>query len=193
MAHNSISPGFVKIQYEFSSLTHYMTLPVVPEQVYEVGSLPSFLPRSGAAIPMNTAVAALQAVLLPFVGNGTEFIQAEYWQKPGVDDDPQWVYTHAMGVPGSSGTASVNSLQNVITFRTSNSGIYKMYLMEVTGAIVANTRNTWPFGAGSNTNMANYLIGTTGWVVGRDGGYPVVPMYATSKTNDALRKKRLGI
>jgi hypothetical protein len=78
----------------------------------------------------------------------------------------------------------------VYSFRTGAGGVLKIYGMEA--SIAANQRlplrtsSAAPHGA-----IATYLMGTDGWVIGRDGGFPIAGRFITTKINDALRKKQL--
>lgn len=79
--------------------------------------------------------------------------------------------------------------QTVITFRTYNGGIFKLYLMEAVATV--NQVISAPFPAGATKNLSDHLIGTSSAVCGRDNGFPLAPLRSLGKTNDALRKKLL--
>lgn len=193
MAHNSLYPGFVKIQYTHTGLVHTMVLPVEPQSGWVVGSEPSLEQNDGTFQPLGDAVDAFILILKAGFHSATEFLAAEAWFYDSVTSDPQWVFTHPIAVPGTHATAATPAGQAVISFRTSFGGNYRLYWMEPAGAISTGGRNSWPFGAGTQTNVANYLMGNDGWVIGRDGGKLVIPIWNTTKINDALRKKRLNI
>lgn len=194
MAHNSLAPGFVKLYYSFNSITHVQTLPVKPQGSITVGSEPDFEQNDGTPVAMSAAIDEYVTLFEQYFGSTTNVLYAEFWSQPLSTDDPIWVYTHAIGTVGASGTASANASQLVITYRTSLGGLFKHYFMEITGAVALNTRDPYPFVASStNDLMSTYLMAPEGWIYGRDGGELVVPLYATSKTNDALRKRRIGL
>lgn len=191
MAVHSIQPGFIEIQYVYSNILHKMRIPVIPDSGWVIGTNPDLFRKNGALVAMGAAVDEFIAVLKPLFSSSTDFTKAEAWFYPDGVDNPVWVYTHAIGLPGTNAGANVQSSQQVITFRTLQGGIAKYYMME--GVFTPNVRNSYPFGAGVITNLSNYLIGATSWSVGRDNGTLVVPMWATSKTNDAIRKLRLSM
>lgn len=184
---------FIKIKYITNTVEHSMTLPCNPQSGWVVGSEPSITPKAGADILMSVAVDALVAILRPALATVTDIVSAEAWFAPSPTSDPVWVYTHPIGLAGTGAATATNMLQFVISFRTFLGGVYRMFLMEPSSSITANVRASYPFGAGTATNISNYLTGSTGWVIGRDGGSLVVPIWQTSKYNDALRKKRLFI
>lgn len=193
MVQNTLYPGFVKITYVTSGIQHSMVIPIDPVGGWDVGSEPSFEQKGGTTITMSAAIAAYIPLLQPFFSSLTEFIQAECWIYPSVSDDPIWIYSHPIGLAGTSGAATTLMSQGVISYRTRAGGIYKTYLMELASTITLNVRNSYPFGAGSVTNLVNYTIGANSWIMGRDGAFLAVPIFFTTKTNDALRKRRLGI
>jgi len=186
---HSLSPGFIELQYSFSGLTHKMRIPVTPDAGWATGVQPNLVRKNGTTVAMNAAVDELIVLLRPFFNTTTDFIKAEAWFYPTGAADPIWVWSYAIGLAGSSGTANVLSSQLVITYRSLVGGLAKVYLME--GVSAVNVRNSYPFGAGSLTNLSTYLTGTTSWWYARDNGALIVPIWATTKTNDKLRKIRL--
>lgn len=192
MTHHTYAPGgFVKIFTLQNGVTHVMTLPVNVLSGYVVGEEPSLHPKVGSPVLFSTCVDDFVTLLKPLFGTDTSFSTAEYWAKPDDEDDPFWVYTHSVGEVGTGAAASADMLQAVMSFRTYLGGIFRLYLMEISGDVPVNFRTSWPFGAGAYLNLANYLIGDDGWVIGMDNGSLVVPMNFTTKFNDALRKKRM--
>lgn len=190
MTINSLAPGFVKIKYNLGAMEHVKQFQVQATGTITVGEEPSFTPNIGSPILMSTAVDALIVKLKPFFGSNTSFSSAEYWNQPTAADDPTWIFTHPIGVVGTATAASDILLQAVMTFRTALGGIYRDYLMEVSGDTSVNLNVPYPFGAGTFNDLATYLIGASGWILGRDNAALVVPIRVKTKYNDALRKKR---
>jgi hypothetical protein len=153
--------------------------------------MPDLVTKNGSTITLAAAVTELLAVVRPFFHTSIDFIAAEAWFTPTLSSDPIWVYTHAIGLAGLSATAVTFMSQTVLSFRTLLGGIAKIYFMEASVSI--NTRASFPFGAGPTTNLANYATGGTSIWRGRDDSVLVVPMWQTTKTNDAIRKKRLNM
>lgn len=194
MTHHTFAPGgFVKIFSTQNGVTHVQSVGVDVVSGYTVGEEPSFTPNVGSDVLMSVAVDAYITLLKPIFGPDTSFNQAEYWSKPTDESDPVWVFTHPIGEVGTGSTASADMLQAVMSFRTALGGLFRLYFMEISGDVPVNFRTSWPFGAGPYLNLANYLVGDDGWIIGKDNGALVVPIYFTSKYNDALRKKRMLI
>lgn len=188
---NSLYPGFIKLTYSFSGITHTQTLPVREGGLVPPGTEPMFDVNSGVDLSMSQCMTNYMAVMRPLFGSGTDFLTAEYWRMSSPTADPVWIYTHPLGVAGSHATQSAAMLQMVVSFRTSAGGILKLYLMEHTSAQAVNGRDAYPFSPGIVTNLANFVVGANGFIIGRDGGYAVVPAFYTTKFNDALRKRRM--
>lgn len=191
MTINSLAPGFIKLYYVQNLLTHVQTIPVSVAGDPTVGEEPEFTPNVGAPILMSAFIDEYIAILQPLFGADTSFSSAEYWNQPEPEDDPTWYFTYPIGEVGTSGTASVDLLQAVMTFRTALGGIYRNYLMEISGSVPVNLHTSFPFSAGPFADLAEYLTGDTSCVLGRDNAALIVPIAFTTKYNDALRKKRL--
>lgn len=190
---NSLSPAFLKLFYTFSAITHVMTLPVIPNGAWTPGVEPDLLTYGGGSQSLSGCMSLLMPVIRPFFGTGTEFNRVEAWSKPTPESDPIWTYTETIGLAGSAASASANNLQGVVTFRTDAGGLFKLYMMEMQSGQNVNLRDPYPFTTTLATNLANMLQASTSFVYGRDGGKMVVPLYYTTKYNDALRKRRLGL
>lgn len=190
MAH-SLAPGFIEVTYTVSALLHKMRVPVQPDVGWGVGLEPNLVTKNGASISLSAAMTELLAVVRPFFHTSVDFLAADAWFTPTGGTDPIWVYTHPLGVQGTSSTVATFMSQVVMSFRTLIGGIAKIYMMEA--SVTINNRVSYPFGAGSSTNLATYMTGSTSIWRGRDDSVLVVPMWQTTKTNDAIRKKRLNM
>lgn len=194
MAHSTLYPAFVKLFYVFSGITHIMNIPCLPSpSPIIIGEEPSVLPKVGAAKTFTMAINELVTYFKPLFHSGTEFSNAEFWYYPTEESDPVWVYTANVAQSGTNPNANVVMSQYVMTFRTGEGGIYKMYLMEPSTTVAMNVRDAYPFNQVSVQALAGWIIGNGGWIVGRDGGYPATGIMLSTKVNDALRKKRLFI
>lgn len=187
MAQNSLYPGFVKIKYSSNSHTHYQVLPVLPVS-FGVGTEPTFETATGAPVAMNAAIDAYIAIVDNLFTDTSSFVIAEFWHYPSPESDPMFYYVYEIGAPGAGvGTVSAYS-QLVVSLRTALGGYLKLYFMEVVQGIVA--KDDYPFSNVTVAALTAYLTdGDTGWVVGRDGGFPISGLRALTKVNDALRKK----
>lgn len=188
MAQNSLYPGFVKIKYSSNGHIHHQVLPVKAD-THAPGEEPEFLLRDNAnVVLMSTAVDAYIALIDNAFNTTDSFIVAEYWNIASVDADPVFEYAYEIGATGAAVAADIPNSQMCISLRTSAGGLLKLYLMET--GFATNLKDDYPFSNSSVAAITAYLCATsTGWVVGRDGTYPISPLRMLTKVNDALRKK----
>lgn len=191
MAINDISPGFVIITYSLALRIHKMTLPVRPVTPDPLITGNLLENNSGTPVSLGGSVDALIAIIKGFFNTGAEFVSAELWSKPTPADNPLFIESYAIGVVGTSPTATQTDGQAVLTHRTTGGGLHRLYLME--SSFVANTRETAPFVSGALNTLSQYMRGNAGWITGRDNARLSAPIAFTTKVNDALRKRRLNL
>lgn len=191
MAHNSLAPAFVKLRYTQTGITHVQTIPVQPSGTPTVGTEPNLVPASGGPIALSQFATDYMAVFRPLFPTTTAIEGMEFWYKPTPEADPIWIYDHPINLAGSSAQAVVLMSQLVVTFRTALGGILKCYLMEVMNTIPMNNRTPGASLTGVVLAYSNYVKGSTTCFLGRDNAKPMVPIFQSTKTNDALRKRRL--
>lgn len=190
---NDIAPGFIKIKYTGATLTHFQILPVVPSGTLTPGNLPTVVQKNSTNVTMNIAIDAYIAILKAEVPNTVTFVEAELWSKPTPASNPIWIYTHPLGVVGTNATATDQLKQRVMSYRTSLGGGGFNYLLQIPTNVAVNARQNFPSSNTPANNTMAWLMGATSVVVGRDGGYPVVGNWYTTKYNDAARKKVLDL
>lgn len=193
MAHNPLSPGFVKLRYTQNLLTHVQTIPVQPSGTPTVGVIPNLVPNSGGPIDLAQFMTDYMAVLRPLFATTTAFESAEFWYQPTPESDPIWIYTHPINLAGTGGATTTSMGQLVMTFRTALGGLFRWYGMEMSTAFPVNTVTPSAAFTGTLLALSNYLKGGTSCFLARDNAKLMVAITATTKTNDALRKKRLLI
>lgn len=188
---NDISPGFVVITYAIGTRIHKMTLPVFPAVPDPLATNNELYENDGDVIVFGTAVTAFVNLIKGFYNTATDFTSAELWSKPTPADNPLFIEAVTLALNGTSGTVPVVDGQAVLTHRTTGGGLHRLYLMEST--FPANTRELNPFASGALNSLSAFMRGVNGWVKGRDGGQLTAPIAFTTKTNDALRKRRLNL
>lgn len=191
MTEFSSAPGFVKINYTISGITHHAKIHCFPVGDLVPGEEPNLSPKVGAPILFSTAVAAYVNVAKAMFFTDALFNDAEVWSQPTEDDDPIWIYTTSLAVAGTSVVATAVNRQVVLTLRTALGHLAKLYFMDVSGGFPNDTRETNPIANPVVDAIADYAIGASSWIIGKDNGSLVIPIAWQSKTSDALRKKRL--
>lgn len=91
---------------------------------------------------------------------------------------------------GGNVAATVLASQRVMSYRSANGGILKLTFIE--GIFTGNTRLALVANA-SGTNdqkLAAYTIGATSWMVARDDGFAIAPVYLTDGQNERAFKQR---
>lgn len=189
MTHNSLDPGFVIIHYTRGAVPHQQVIPVLWSTAPTVGADPSLLTKAGGTVLGSVGVNAYILLFKVLFFTDVTFQDAEFWYKATETSDPVWIFTHPLGVAGTGVGSSTIAHQIAMTYRTGTGGIFRLYAMEPAAVWAGNQKQSWPTWNVGGANVANYLMGTTSWVVGRDNGYLVVPIRLQTKTNDALRRK----
>lgn len=185
---SSLYPGFVKLFYTGNGHPHVMTIPVIPSASGSTWKVAKVL--GGDYDPWTTAIDAFNVLFKAVLKTTDGVVSADLYTLASETADPLFRESYACVVAGTSaGTIAANS-QAVITLRTSLGGILKLYVMEAAG-VVADYVDRAPLAAGGFKNLADFMIASTGFAFGRDGGRPIAPVSLITKTNDALRKKYL--
>ena len=189
MAVNDLAPGYIKVFYNAASRPHIATLPVIWDGDPDVGVEPSVIQNNTLSALVSVAVDEYCDAIRTIFHSTVTWTGYECYKK-AVGADPTFVFADDLALAGSSASVVNTDSQATLVFRTTEGGLMKIYLMEHSAANNARIplKSTAP--APWNT-MFTYFTGALGFVVGRDGGRAIAGTYVTTKTNDALRKRRL--
>lgn len=189
MTEHGLEPGFVKVRYDDTHRRHFATLQVKPSGSVAVGVEPTFVTKSGGTVSMSAAIAAWVAVFKLNFAAATSIVSADFWSKPTAGDDPIWVFTVDVGVAGTGGGTETFTRQLNRTFRTLGGHILKNVAEGISSAIPNDFIGPIP----NDDAVAVYLLSGASWILGRDDAFPAASLNYMTKTNDALRKKELGL
>lgn len=191
MAPNSLYPAYVHVDYHSAWGPHSMDLPThawIPTSVS--GTLGSYLDHDGDPVDAEVMINALIDTLLPFHNTTTHF-------------DLVTIYTIAdelspLAIPKASAaltqvgtvtpTKQAKAVINVVTFRTEEAHVLKLYLCDsqTIGDFERGPRGGW------NANLiaieTELKDSANAWV-GRDGAQVVSGIAHTSTLNEKLRKQ----
>lgn len=195
MTQYSLAPGYVKLHYttvvSSVSMSHVMVLPILPSVLDGDDTL---LIRKGAAAQLwstcvDDFVAVLKAIMSAAGLSTIDF--ADLFSQADVDTAPVFESSHLIGVAGTGGSATQTNGQDTMSFRTSQGNKFNLRIIES----INNPNVHQPYSILSTANKAivDLLLGDDGFVVGRDGAYPSVFLFHTTKYNDVIRRKRLGL
>lgn len=194
MSHNDLHPMWIELQYAVGTRLHVKRIPVLPYS----GGVPtpgldpadySLLRKDNGEITFDVAVDEMMAVISPLFHTSVNFSIADLWYKSSIDADPVWLCVYEVGQTGDSVTTPTTDGQLVMSHRTVGGGKYMDYFMESSYAV--NLKDDFPFGTVNWTNYGNYVKGISSVVRGRDSTAIAANKRVTTKTNDALRKRRL--
>lgn len=192
MAINSLSPAFIKLYYVAFGAEHVQVLPTKFSGAVVPGATPSVELHNGTSLDGADAVDAYSVVFAAWIRTTDSILRADFWSQPTPQDDPIFVSSAPLGIPGLvSATVQNQSVQSSITFRSAFGGLYRNIVVDQT-LIPVNVRDDAPFSNASVQNYVNFLMNPAqSFVYARDGGKLISPIRLLTKTNDILRKRRL--
>lgn len=184
-------PYEVEIFYTEGSVEHKQRLncSIVGEAgVGEPFSAFSVDSRGGAAIALNAAVDAYIALMRPFFASTTNITIANLYKYVANSYDKSFLATYDINQLGSAvGSAQLNH-QTFLTFTTQIGNNIKLTWLDD----VSSSNSRIPIrdsGVGYQA-MATYLVGSTNWILARDGAFPAGRLNFVGGQNEALFKRR---
>lgn len=183
--HNSLYPGFVKLFYSVGTKEHTSILPCKPF----LNALSAWWVENkggGGGGLWTAAVDSYLAVIKAFYHSSASWTNAELWTLASAESDPIYREGYMPGVAGTAATSPTPMAQLVVSGRTQEGGVAKLYLMEP--SLVVNQKLKPPY-ATTYAALATYMLGSTSWIVGRNGGFWIAVPQQTTKTNDTLRRQ----
>jgi hypothetical protein len=164
-----------------------MVLPVIPAisgGIYTVAKV-----LGGTYNPWTAAVDAFVLVLKAQLNTSDSIVSADLFTQASPTATPVFVATYSVNVAGTSSSADLALGELVLTWRTDDGGLLRMYIME---CVISNNYRQSRATAGSTIQaLFDFVTASSGFVFGRGGGVPIAPIFATGKINDVLRKKFL--
>jgi hypothetical protein len=196
MAINYPGPYEVRLQYTTVvaglQLEHLMRLNCNMDSDLGVGfPFASWLAiqKGGGQLSLQSCVDQLVIYLRPLFRTDSTFVGAELWKYIPNTFDAEFRASYAIALPGSEGIQATSAAgQAIITFRTVEGGIMRINLME--SIFGAGAYDAAPFANSGISALATYLIGTAGWVLGRDTSYPNVALKFLPGQSEKLFKVR---
>lgn len=187
---NSLSPAFVKINYTSQYAPHVMTVPSVPLIAAAGEDAPPYFDLRGAEIDVSvvTGVTDFVNIIKPMFPPGTTFTDYTVFSQPGVGDIPVPVWSAALGIAGTAGSAAdKKAIQNTFTFRATDFSLFKLVLLDVPNDLGFDRRATLA-GSAPHVAMSNYVTAQATWIASRGGGRPKTFLQYSSTLNEKLRR-----
>lgn len=151
----------------------------------------SLMTRSGTPRAADVCMNELWAWVRLQYNNATTCTGVTLWRYAPSSFEKTYITSATLTTPtGGNVAAMVPAGQRVMSFRSANGGILKITMIEgifngnVRLALTANASGT------NDQKLAAYVIGATSWLVARDDGFPIAPIYLTDGQNERAFKQR---
>jgi hypothetical protein len=189
MTVNSLSPAFVKINYNSAFGAHVMTVPAVPVEsgVFAPTGWGFTLRGAALPVPVDDAVTDFVNAIKTLFPSDVTFVDATVYQQPTPSDIPTPVASFALGISGDSGDVGWSkAVQRTITFRADDFTLFKLVALDSDSANVFDKISVVPGGAYGT--MVDYITADETWIASRGGGRPNVFLQEASTLNEKLRR-----
>lgn len=184
----SLAPGYVRVTYDGALFPHHMTIPVNFSGTPTPGTEPDLVLKDASTDGAISAIAALMALVQPFLTTTTHIGLAEAHTVDETTGEDQFIFAWNVGLLGTSGAARVAMSQIIFVFKTAIGSLYKLYIME--GSQPVNIKQLPPYTETIYDNLSDFVVGASSPCYGRGNSYPFVPVSVLNKTNDKLRKQQ---
>lgn len=157
-----------------------------PADLYSSINLEAF---DTSTIDLDDWEDALITVLQPLFNTTTDFVASELWLYTPGTFSAVFVTGRTVGLQGSSGSASVQDGQAVISFRGTDGSRGKADLRQT--VLPSGITQTFPTGSAPVNALAAFLSGVDSMVITRKGGHFLTPYKFNPGTNERYFKDRL--
>jgi len=175
----------------FPTITHTHTMDVrigTPPTKGDAFGVIDVVRNNAAVTDLATATDEYVAFLDPLFSNTNTIDRAELWHIPEGTTNGEFYSTYTIGETGSGiGTANIAS-QSTFTFRTMGGSTMRVQLMET--VLGGSAKDPYPTTSPTVNQLFDYVIGPTGFFLGRDNTQPFAPMNWTNGQNERLFRKR---
>lgn len=186
MTRYSLSPAWIVLNYNWELRTHRALLPCLPTSVPTPGDNPNLTVKGGGTVSWTAAILGYATLFKYLLSEDSTIASADFWSQPTPDDDPVWINSDALDIPGAgAGTVQVAAV-TTMTFRTIGGNLLKLLACDSQNELLVNLRIPAPYPSSRLKDFTDYITDAGAWVVGRDGTFPAVSIAATTKYNDAL-------
>lgn len=188
MTVHELYPDWIKFKYTSLGRTKHAIYPVAIQGAATPGIEPDLLTRDAGNVPATTCMANWINAIETVFNTADSFDSYEVYHKATITSDPVFIYGASLGLPGTAATADVPYSEAVWTFKTPESGGLKIYLME--SLIPVDLQIALPVPGNPAVNAINaFIMSADNFIIGRNGNFPLLPLFMTSKQNDFYRRK----
>ena len=198
MSKNWIGPMWAKLRYDVGGMLHTMTVSIRRSNL-EGDPVPGYDPtlkdRGGVSMAAKTALTAFANAVSCNQNSAVAWMGYDVFFQDIPNLPGQFIYSGTIEDVYGKRTDPVThpAMQTTITYRSSTGGRFRS---TVFGGIASHDVVIAGGALGDNVAFAAwdaYLRSGESVVVARDGGYPAGAIRATTKINNAIRRKVLGL
>lgn len=186
---NSLSPAFVKINYQSIYAPHSMTIPSVP-LIAAVGEAPPYFDLRGLEIDVNadTAIRDFVNVIKTQFPVSTNFVDYVLYSQPGVGDTPLPVWSASLNIAGAGVDGDTHkATQRTFSWRATDFTLFKLVMLDV-GVAGNYDKTTSLTGDPAKIAIDDYVTANETWIASRGGGRPSTFLSFTETLNEKLRR-----
>lgn len=192
MATNFPGPYEIRLYYTINSLQHtarYNCDLVAPPTPGTPFSDHDVKEKGGGSEDLQVAVDAWVALFRPcFAAAGGSVDYAELWQYTPGTFDASFVTVYTIGLAMTGAGAYNPAGETIMTFRTLEGGIMKLYFEETNVAFAV--RDAPPFAPAAFEAIRNFVTSNDNWMLARDTSYPFAAIALFHGQNEATFKLR---
>lgn len=184
-------PHEVEIFYVEGGITHKQRLNCTLVSQGDVGdpfSAFTMQLRNSADITVQAAVDAYVVFLKTLFAATTNITIANLYEYAPNSYDKTFLSTYDINVVGTGAGAYNPNHQTMLTFTTQAGNNMRLTVLDDNATL--STRIPIRDASTQLQAMATYLVGSTNWIMARDGTYPIGRLNSVQGQNEALFKRR---
>lgn len=190
MPSNGLPPAWVQLNYTSNGHQHRALLPCAISGAVIAGTEPEIVRKVGSPDLAGVVVGEYANIVKQAFNTGSTIDSYFVFSQPTPTSVPVFVWSDVLGIAGTSASALQPGGEMVVTFKTPHPGGLKIYLMET--VFTFNIKQAQPIaGPSFQRDLTDYITGDDDWIIGRNGDFPLIPLFLTTKLNDHLRRKYL--
>lgn len=194
MAINLPGPYEIEYLYTVNNLVHALRLNCITDGTPTPGdafSTIDLVTKSGGSIALQTAIDDVWEELRKQLTTTSSAGLVTLWKYVTGTYEKNFISSGSVTNPaGTSGGAARPAGQVTISMRTAAGGYLKMTALET----VDNLDQIVPLVAAPGisvwSNLALYMLSSSGWILGRDGSFPIAPLNQSYGQNESTYRAR---
>lgn len=151
----------------------------------------NFQTRSGGTVVASTAIGTLWGFLRTKFNTVVTVTDVKLWRYTPGTYAKTFISALASTLPAGLNAAAIQPAhQTTYSFRSGAGGVMKITLLEDVGAHRNKQVLTANAAGSDDQKIAAYVISSASWLLARDDGFPIAPIFNTGGENEAVFKQR---